>query len=245
MNRDISFLRENLIAHRGFHNIQDGVPENSILAFKRAIKKKYIIELDVHLLSDGEVVVFHDDNLKRMTGINRLIKDMDYQNIKKLKLLNTDQGIPRLRDVLKLVNGNVPIIIELKYDNKVGLLEDKVMEILKDYHGKYAVKSFHPLSVYYFKRHYPNVIRGQLVDDFKSKRKYKYKFLVLGKIIFNVFTKPDFISCDVRDFPNKRIEKFRNKKLVLGWTVRNEDDMNKAKKYCDNYICENIDNLKV
>ena len=119
--KDLKFLKETIIAHRGVHNEKD-IIENSLEAFKEAVNKNYIIELDVHFLKDGEVVVFHDDNIERMTGINKNLKDCTYDEIRNIKLLNKNTYIPKFSDVLKLVDGKVPILIELKNDNKVGLL---------------------------------------------------------------------------------------------------------------------------
>lgn len=241
MKKDISILTKSLIAHRGYHNIEEGIPENSMKAFKRAVENNLIIELDVHVLKDGEVVVFHDANLKRMTGIDKKIKDFNYNDIKEIKLQGTNEKIPLLKDVLNMVNGRVPIIIELKYDVKCGRLEEEVIKIIKNYNGEYAVKSFNPLSVNYFRKKFPEAIRGQLSSDFKTDKMSKIKKLILSKMVFNFITKPDFISFDIRALPNKKVQKIRKNKLILGWTIKNENDLEKAKKYCDNYICENID----
>lgn len=241
MKKDISILTKSMIAHRGYHNIEEGIPENSMKAFKRAVENNLIIELDVHVLKDGEVVVFHDANLKRMTGIDKKIKDFNYNDIKEIKLQGTNEKIPLLKDVLNMVNGRVPIIIELKYDVKCGRLEEEVIKIIKNYNGEYAVKSFNPLSVNYFRKKFPEAIRGQLSSDFKTDKMSKIKKLILSKMVFNFITKPDFISFDIRALPNKKVQKIRKNKLILGWTIKNENDLEKAKKYCDNYICENID----
>ena len=242
MNKDLSFLKENIIAHRGMHNIKKGVPENSIKAFKEAIKNNYLIELDVHLLKDNTIVVFHDDNLKRMTGIDKKIKDTTYEEVKKLKLQNTICTIPTLEETLKIVNGKVPLIIELKTDRKTGLLEKELVKVLKDYKGKYAVKSFNPKTVYWFKKNYPSIIRGQLATGKKSN-KNKIKNYMLKSMVLNKITKPDFISYDIKSVPNKILNKYKNKKIILTWTIKNKKDLEKAKKYCDNYICENIDEI--
>lgn len=239
--RDTDFLKNRLIAHRGYHNIEMGIPENSMLAFKRAVDNDLIIELDVHILKDGNVVVFHDDNLKRMTGLDSEIKDMSYSDLEEIRLSNTDQKIPLLKEVLDLVNGRVPIIIELKDDVKCGILEKEVVSILRGYTGKFAVKSFNPFSIRYFKKNMPEVIRGQLASDFKNDNMRKIKKIFLSKMLFNSLTKPDFISYDIKAMPNNKVEKIRKKKLVLGWTIKSEEDLETAKKYCDNYICENID----
>lgn len=245
MKKKLDFLKQNLIAHRGMHNIKAGIPENSLKAFERAIENNYIIELDVHVLKDESVVVFHDDNLNRMTGINKNIKDVTYNEIKNLKLQDTNNYIPLLEDVLNIVNGKVPIIIELKYDVKYGVLENKTMEILRPYKGQYVIKSFNPFTVYWLKKNYPKVIRGQLASTFKDDRMNIIKKFFLKNMICNCFTKPDFISYDITGLPNKKIKKYRKNNLVLGWTIKNKSDLEKAKKYCDNFICENLENFEI
>lgn len=240
MKRDASFLKQNLIAHRGYHNIEKGVPENSLRSFEEAIRNNLIIELDVRILKDRKVVVFHDDNLIRMTGINKNVNDLNYQEIVQIRLKNTNEKIPLLQEVLDLVKGKVPLIIELKSDGKNRTLEKEVIKLLKAYNGKYAIKSFNPLSVNYFKRKSPNTIRGQLATDYKNKNMSKLKKYFLSRMLFNFISKPDFISYDIRALPNNKISKLRKNKIILGWTIRSNSDLEKAKKYCDNAICENI-----
>lgn len=242
MKSDLSFLLSNLIAHRGYHSIADSIPENSIPAFVKAIQNNYIIELDLHILKDGNVVVFHDNNLYRMTGINRNIKDTSYDEIKDLRLQNTNNFIPLFKDILDLVNGKVPIVIEFKYDVKAGILEKAAMNILKNYKGEFVVKSFSPLSVLYLKRHYPNAIVGFLSSDMKSEKCFIKKWFLTSSFLFK-FLNVDFLSYDINSLPNKNVEAFRKKHIVLGWTVRNKDDFEKGKKYCNNLICENFDIL--
>ena len=118
-----------------------------------------MIELDLHVLKDDNVVVFHDKNLHRMTGIDKDIKDCTYDEIKNLKLKNTDNHIPLFKDVLELVDGKVPLLIELKHDVKVGKLEKETMKYLKKYKGEYAIMSFNPLTLLYFKKENSNIIR--------------------------------------------------------------------------------------
>ncbi len=235
--KDLKFLKETIIAHRGVHNGKD-IIENSLEAFKKAVNKNYIIELDVHFLKDGEVVVFHDDNIERMTGINKNLKDCTYDEIRNIKLLNKNTYIPKFSDVLKLVDGKVPILIELKNDNKVGLLESSLVQILKKYNGKYAVQSFNPLSIMWFKNNYPNIIRGQLVCKFKNKKMDNIKKFILKTMFFNIITNPDFISHSVDDLSYKEVNKIKKNKFILGWTVRNKERYDELIKYYDNLICE-------
>ena len=235
--KDLKFLKETIIAHRGVHNEKD-IIENSLEAFKEAVNKNYIIELDVHFLKDGDVVVFHDDNIERMTGINKNLKDCTYDEIRNIKLLNKNTYIPKFSDVLKLVDGKVPILIELKNDNKVGLLESSLVQILKKYNGKYAVQSFNPLSIMWFKNNYPNIIRGQLVCKFKNKKMDNIKKFILKTMFFNIITNPDFISHSVDDLSYKEVNKIKKNKFILGWTVRNKERYDELIKYYDNLICE-------
>ncbi len=238
--KDKNFLIKNLIAHCGLHDIKNGVVENSLKAFELAIKKGYTIELDLHILKDNTIVVFHDNNLEKMTGVNKKISKCTYNQIKNLKLRGTKNYIPLFKDVLSLVNGKVPLLIELKYDTRVGRLEKSVMEELRNYNGKYAIHSFNPLSILFLKYNFPNIVRGQISSNFDNvEMNFILKFL-LKNMYLNALTKPDFISYDISSLPNKRVERYRKDNLVLGWTIKDKEDLQKAKKYCDNYICENI-----
>lgn len=238
MKRDVSFLTQSLIAHRGYHNINEGIPENSIPAFKKAINNKLIIELDVHILKDGNIVVFHDSNLKRMTGIDKEIKDYNYDELKEVPLQDTKEHIPLFTDVLKLINGKVPIIVETKYDVKCGVLEKDLIEILKDYKGKYVIQSFNPFSLMYIKKHFPTALRGQLISSLNKSKIPLIKKITFGKMFFTIFTKPDYISCNRKILKNKTIKKFRKNNLVLGWTIRDKKEIINIQDYCDNYVCE-------
>ncbi len=237
--KNLDFLTENLIAHRGFFNSQKGIPENSIMAFQRAIENNYSIELDVHLLKDGNVIVFHDNCLLRMTGLNKLVKDCDYEEIKKLHLLNTTQKIPLLQEVLNLVKGKVAILIELKYDVKVGLLEKEVLKILKQYTGKYAIQSFNPQSLFWLKKHASQIPRGQLSGAFENSKMCKIKKYLLKNLFFNRVTKPDFIAYDVKSI-DKILPRLKKSQIILGWTVRDKQTYGKYVKICNNLICENF-----
>lgn len=237
--KNLSFLKNNLIAHRGLHNNKD-VPENSLEAFKLAIKSNYIIELDIHLLKDNTIVVFHDDNLKRMTGIDKKIKDFTYEELKKIKLLDTKYTIPTFDEVLKIINGKVPVIVEFKYDLKAGLLEEQAVKLLDKYNGLFCVKSFNPLSVRWFKKHRKNYIRGLLVDNKWSNKKE----IISSSMILKFLCKPDFLSCKYSIINKRRVKKMSNKIPVLGWTIKNKANYNKYKDKFYNLICENISDFK-
>lgn len=127
------------------------------------------------------------------------------------------------------MDGKVPIIIELKYDVKNGTLKKEMMEILKFYKGDYVIKSFNPMSVYWFKKNHPEIIRGQLSCDFSKSHMPIIQKYVLKNMLFNIITKPDFISYAIDSLPNRKVEKYRRNKLVLGWTIRNNEQLQKAK----------------
>ena len=149
--KDLEFLSRSLIAHRGYHNNKKGIPENSVLAFKKAIDNNYLIELDVRLTKDKKLVVFHDDNLKRVCGVNKKVKDLTYKELLKYNLFDTTLKVPLFSDVIKLVNGRVPILIETKYHNRYGVLEKILINELSNYRGLYAIQSFYPMSLLWLK----------------------------------------------------------------------------------------------
>ena len=230
--KDLTFLTSSLIAHRGLHS--DTVGENTLLSFEKAIAKNYIIELDLRLTKDKEVIVYHDNNLKRLTGIDKEVKDLTYEEIKKITL-KTGEHIPKFSEALRVIDGKVPILIELKIDNKYGVLEKEVVKYLDNYEGKFAIQTFNPFSLYWFKQHRKDYIRGELVT-----LEYNFNFitnLICKYMILNPIIKPDFISMNIKKLPNQRI---RNKYVLIGWTVRNKKDLQKFKNSCDNLICEKI-----
>ncbi len=229
------------IAHRGLHSNNSDIPENSIPAFELAIKNNLPIELDVHALKDGMVVVFHDNNLKRMTGVDKKISECNFEEINELRLLGSNYKIPTLIEVLKLVNNKVPILIETKSTSSIGYLEKRLLKLLKNYNGRYAIQSFNPLSILWFRIHSNKIFRGQLSSYFKhDKISIVTKFLVKN-LLTNFITKPNFISYNIDNLPNIRVSRLRKKGMpIFGWTIRNMDEYKKAKRYCDSIIFENI-----
>ncbi|MEG0222104.1 MAG: glycerophosphodiester phosphodiesterase family protein [Clostridia bacterium] len=223
-----------LITHRGLH--EDGAPENSLLAFSKSAQSNYAIELDVHATKDGHVVVFHDYNLKRMTGVDKIVEESTLEEIKELYLDNTAEKIPTLMETLACINGKVPLLIEMKNERFPGLLEKKLLEILKDYDGKYMVQSFNMLSVRWFKKNAPNILRGKLAT--KTKRNLAYK---IDNIIAYIIAKPDFVSYRFEDISERLIKICKTFKLdLICWTVRSKEDYIKASKFCSGIIFENF-----
>lgn len=237
--KDLEFLSRSLIAHRGYYNNKKGIPENSVIAFKKAIDNNYLIELDVRLTKDKKLVVFHDDNLKRVCGVNKRVKDLTYKELLKYNLFDTTQKVPLFSEVIKLVNGRVPILIETKFHNRYGVLEKILINELSNYKGLYAIQSFYPLSLLWFKTNTKHIPIGLLSSNFKNN-KNSLKKLIGKTLILDLFFKTDFISYDLKGLPNNYLSLKKDKKKIVIWTIKNKKDYDLAKKYTDALICENM-----
>jgi glycerophosphoryl diester phosphodiesterase len=238
--KDFTWLKKDLIAHRGLHTNDKSVPENSLLAYKKALERGYAIELDVNILKDHTIVCFHDKDLKRLTGDRRALKDVTYDDIKDLRLLGTDERIPRLSEVLGLVQGKVNLLIEIKPFGNIRKLIERLVQMLSDYKGHYAIFSFHPFVPYYLKRHYPMIVRGQITEYFKTNKKMTriYKYL-MKSLFFNRFSKPDFISYGMSDLPNKYATKAHQQGLtVISYAARTQRQLDFVKIHYDNVVFE-------
>lgn len=238
--KDLEFLSRSLIAHRGYYNNKKGIPENSVLAFKKAIDNNYLIELDVRLTKDQKLVVFHDDNLKRVCGVNKRVKDLTYRELLKYNLFNTTLKVPLFSDVIKLVNGRVPILIETKYHNRYGVLEKILINELSNYKGLYAIQSFYPMALLWLKRNTKDIPIGLLSSNFKNDLN-RLKSIIGKTLILDLFFKTDFISYDVKGLPNNYLSYKRYKKKIVIWTIKNKKDYDLARQYTDSLICENFD----
>lgn len=219
-------IPNNKIAHRGmFDNIK--IPENSIASFKKALKYNYSIELDVQLTKDNILIVFHDSNLKRMTGIDKLIQETNYEELKELKLLNTKEYIPTLDEVLNLVDNKVLLDIEVKKTKKIKEITNILKDKLKNYNN-FVLKSFDPRIVRSLKNNISNTEVGYLID---SKHKFLYNNLVIK------YSKADFLSISKRLLKTKKFQKLKNKYQLLIWTIKNKDEIKDENII---YICNEL-----
>lgn len=232
----LDILKRNLIAHRGLFD-NKYIYENTIEAFAQAIDKNYHIELDVHLLKDNTIVVYHDDNLKRLAGINKKLKDITYKEIKNIKI-GKNSHIPTLVEVLDLVKGKVTLLIELKSDYLGVKLEKEIVKILDNYQGKYAIQSFNPLTLLWFKKNRPSILRGLIMSSFKFKDLRQNVFKTSQRKIGKYLCKPDFLSFNVTSITIDKLLKKHKNKFLLGWTITNKEKYNKYKLYYDNLVCE-------
>lgn len=245
MKKDMSWILHGYFAHRGLFNNID--PENSIDAFANAIKNGFGIELDVQFSKDKKLVVFHDDNLKRITGDKRDVCELTFSELSSLKLSNTEKKIPLFKDVLNLINGKVPLIVEIKHGKNTKELAEETYNLLKGYKGKYAVQSFDPFILNWFVRNEPQVIRGQLSASPKNYIGFKsYEKFILANLLLNFKSKPDYISYEFKGLPSLAVS-FSKKVLktpVLVWTIKNENELKEAKLCADGYIFDSFLPLK-
>ena len=209
-------------AHRGLWS--EKVPENSLAAFELAAKSGYGIEFDIQLTKDGKIVVFHDVTLKRMCGVAARVGDCTLAELKTLHLLGTNQQIPTLAEALTVIDGRVPILIELKGDDIDTTLCARAAKMLDNYRGAFCVESFNPIILSWFKSYRPRYARGQLITDFLKEKRRGNKFLsfLLSHMLLNFLSRPDFIVID-KKYQSKISFKmctglFRAKAFV--WTVR-------------------------
>ena len=180
-------------AHRGLYG--GGIPENSLAAFERAVNENTGIELDIQLSSDGEIFVFHDSDLMRMTGTDGKFCDLSSSEIRGLFLSGTEHRIPTLREVLDLIDGKVPILIELKGENLDMTLSKSASLILKEYTGDYLVESFNPFLIRRIRKYLPGVCTGQLYTNVcRDRHNYSPVHMLLTWMAFNCIARPDFIA---------------------------------------------------
>ncbi|MFA5120071.1 glycerophosphodiester phosphodiesterase family protein [Zavarzinia sp.] len=230
------------VAHRGLHDKAKGIPENSRAAFLAAAEAGYAIELDIQVSADGVPMVFHDDTLPRLTGETGRVDERPAAELSALHLFGTAETIPTLAEVLALVGGRVPFLIEVKAARgKVGPLEAATAAALADYRGRFAVQSFNPQSLLWFRRHAPQVRRGQIAMDFRmddEPLKLHEKW-VLTHMLFNRFVRPHFIAYDINAVPNRATRRARAQGLpLLTWTVRTPAERKRAADFADNIIFE-------
>ena len=196
------FMYKNF-AHRGLHKKDKTVPENSLAAFERASSYGYGMELDVQLSKDGQVVVFHDDTLNRVCGVDSRVDEKTYDELSKISLCGTTQTIPLFSEVLKTVRGRGPLIVELKNGKRNEELCEKTYALLEKYSGEYCIESFNPFIVRWFKKNAPEVIRGQLANPPKDYNGEvgPITAVILGNCLLNFLSRPQFIAYKITPKP--------------------------------------------
>ncbi len=220
--KDLDFLKNIGIAHRGIYD-NERIFENTLPAFKRAIKYGYIIQLDVRLLECGTIIVFHDKNLERLLHLDQKTNHMTYDELCYISKFQ----IPTLDEVLELVDGAVPLLIEFKTETRKYLLEKSLVERLDNYKGVFAIQSFNKRTVKWFTKNRPNYIIGYAVGKNNKKQELFFK-------------KYDFLNVNAFIFSDKEVRKLKERCPVLGYTIQNVDDYNEKKEVYDNLVLDNI-----
>ncbi len=226
-------------AHRGLFDNDGGIPENSIAAFRRAVDAGYGIELDVQLSKDGVPVVFHDASLRRMCGVEGNVWEYTLSELQSMRLLHSVETIPTFAEVLRTVNGKVPLIIEYKLDVPQTRVCELGDELLRNYVGPYCIESFHPMALTWYRKHRPEVMRGQLSENYQRNPKHRgnYSLLAMRFLISNVLTRPDFIAYNHIDRNNlsRRLCHIMGA-LSVAYTIKSQEQYEAAKGDFDLFI---------
>ena len=240
---DVSVLKGVHYAHRGLHDNHSDAPENSMKAFQKAVDAGYGIEMDIQLTKDKIPVVFHDETLNRMCGVEGKVWEFTFEELQKLTLAESEERIPKFEDVLALVGGKVPLIVEYKLDVPSTEVCEIADPMLQAYNGIYCIESFHPFAVKWYREHRPEVIRGQLSQDFSKQEKYKGKFIywLLSNLLTNVLTRPDFIA-----YNHKDADMFSRKvcslmgALPVAYTIKSQEEYEKVKDQFELFIFDSF-----
>ena len=229
-------------AHRGLFTHDQTIPENSLPAFKRAVENGYGIELDVRISTDDQIYVFHDDTLTRMTGVDKKTETLSYPELLEYKLGNSDAKIPLFSEVLEIVNGKTPLIVELKKSKRYPELCQKTYDLLKNYKGNYCIESFDPRIVKWFKDNAPEILRGQLsmrYKKFKSFGDFIYKKIILENLLSNCSAKPHFIAYRWKDMDKLSLRLCKKLGAFMAcWTVKDKEGWEKTEPFFDGIIFE-------
>ena len=229
------------LAHRGLHN--ETIDENSMPAFEAAVKAGFGIELDVHITADNKIVVIHDNTTTRTTGVEKVVNDTTYKDLKKLRLLHTKTEIPLLKDVLKMVKGKVPVLVEVKAENKVPpALVTEVLKVIEKYpyKDKLAMQSFNPYVARDLKKESTGIPVGQLMSDVLYGQSKLVHFMYRSLLVLKI-SKPDFFNYEVKYIHKRNIQRKRRRLPLITWTIDDYDKEKTAIALADNYIFEHIE----
>ena len=240
-----AFLRAP-IAHRALHDLSDNRPENSRAAIRAAVQAGYGIEIDLQLTADHRAMVFHDYDMARLTGRSGPIQQISATQAQATQLLHADDGIPTLDEVLTIVAGQVPLLIELKDQDgamgpNVGPLEQDTVRALHSYDGPVALMSFNPNSVAELARIAPHLPRGITTCSYQPKVE-----LLPHSVCDHLRDIPDFdrvgasfISHEAADLSRPRVAALKAQGVpVLCWTIRSPEQEAQARKIADNVTFE-------
>lgn len=224
----MNWLNKLPIAHRGLHSNANNIYENTKESFLAAVNENYAIECDVVLSKDHEVVVFHDENLKRLCNLDKNVSSLTMNELRSLKIYESNSNIISLDEMLHVVSAHVPIIIEIK-GKFTPFIEERIQEIIRSYRGPIALKTFNLKSVEWLIKFLPYVYKGLVIDSNTNNFE--------AILDLNI----DFVSCDIEFIESNLVSRMKKKGLpIITWTVDNEDKKKKANLIADNIIFENI-----
>jgi len=236
-------FREHLIAHRGLFDNARAYPENTLAAFDRAVRAGYGIELDVRLTKDRRVVVAHDDTLERICGDPVAIADLTYDELRAYRILRSDEHVPTFADVLALIGGRVPLIVEIKQGGDIAETCRLTNEALSGYPGVYCVESFDPRALLWYRRNRPGVLRGQLSDDFRDDPQTGSRVLdwALTNLAFSPLTWPDFLAYH-HEHAGVAVRVWRAvlRCTLVAWTVESQAQLDAARARFDAFIFDSF-----
>ena len=222
-------LEQYRYAHRGLHDSEHGIPENSLAAFRLAAQRGFGAELDVHLTRDGRLAVIHDDSLLRTAGADVKASQLTAEELSAYCLEGTQEKIPFLEEVLPLFEGKGPLIVELKVEGNAAALAQATCEMLDRYRVDFCIESFHPQAVLWLKRHRPEVCRGQLSQNFLAQRSglsWPAAF-AMTHLLTSFLTTPDFIAYNLhhRDRLSLRLARRLWGVREVSWTIRSPQEL--------------------
>lgn len=227
-------MRQFRYAHRGLYDKAAGIPENSLSAFSRAVAHGFGVELDVHLLRDGTLAVFHDSDIRRMTGRAGYLEDLSAEELGDYPLDGTGETIPQFCDVLALFEDTgLPIIVELKsFRDNYAALTERTMRELDKFRVVYCMESFDPRCVAWVRKHRPEVIRGQLSQNFlKDRGKLSLPMaFATTHLLSNIMVQPDFVAYRFKDrkkWAPRLCRRIYGAQCVY-WTVRSKEELSIA-----------------
>ena len=230
------YFRKWRYAHRGYHD-KPRIPENSIPAFRRAVQCGFGAELDVHLMKDGHLAVIHDASLRRTAGADVEIEDLTAEELKNYTLEGTEHHIPLLEEVLPIFAGKAPLIVELKAERgNAAALAEAACALLDKYHVTYCMESFDPRCLMWLWENRPDVVRGQLSENFArhgdGENLPGVVRWVLSNLLLNCRTRPDFIAYRFEDRKCLSLRLCRGiyRAQEFSWTIRSKEDMETAEQ---------------
>lgn len=225
----IEELSKGRYAHRGLHS-KPQIPENSMHAFRLAVDEGFGMELDIHLTADNKLAVIHDASLKRTTGVDLKIEEITLAKAQEYHLEESSEKVPDFEELLEMVDGKTPLIIELKTVNgNTDALCRRTIEALKGYEGLYCIESFDPSVVKWLRHNAPEVVRGQLAGHLRrggdKNIKRSHDFL-LKNLLVNFAGKPDFVAYKYDNIDALAFRMFSGAKFA--WTIRSYEDLKRA-----------------